>query len=154
MSPFWIFNETLIWCYLLKSLGGGWVWQRCRVSCHQGIQLILAYSWARPAILLAGKGWGRMFYFFCFFTFIPVPLSSLPLSYISPTISSMSFLPFSGRWHKMTHKGWCVAKPQHSLFKKALIRFAKSMNNIIAILYHCNYVYSFFGGIVKDSIWC
>ena len=31
------------------------------VSCiisHQGIQLILAYSWAKPAILVAGKGRG------------------------------------------------------------------------------------------------
>ena len=25
---------------------------------HQGIQLILAYSWVRPAILVAGKGRG------------------------------------------------------------------------------------------------
>ena len=24
--------------------------------CHRGVQLILAYSWARPAILVAGKG--------------------------------------------------------------------------------------------------
>ena len=31
------------------------------VSCilrHWGVQLILAYSWARPAILVAGKGRG------------------------------------------------------------------------------------------------
>ena len=36
----------------------------------QGVQLILAYSWARPAILVAGKGRGEMFCLFCFFTFI------------------------------------------------------------------------------------
>ena len=57
-----------------------------KVSCNlrlRGIQLILASSWARPAILVAGKGRGVMFYFFCFFTFIPVPLSSLSLSFIS-----------------------------------------------------------------------
>ena len=72
---------------------------------HRGAQLILAYSWARPAILVAGKGRGGCFYFFCFFTFIPVPLSSLSLSFISSTISSIFFLPFSGRRHKMTHKG-------------------------------------------------
>ena len=62
------------------------------MSCilhHQGVHLILAYSWARPAILVAGKGKGEMFYFFCFFTFIPVPLSSLSLSFISSTISSL-----------------------------------------------------------------
>ena len=28
---------------------------------HRGVQLILAYSWARPAILVAGKGRGVMF---------------------------------------------------------------------------------------------
>ena len=65
------------------------------MSCilrHWGVQLILAYSKARPAILLAGKGRGECFYFFCFFTFIPVSLSSLSslsLSFISSTISSV-----------------------------------------------------------------
>ena len=36
-----------------------------KVSCilrHQGIQLILAYSWARLAILVAGKGRGECCY--------------------------------------------------------------------------------------------
>ena len=50
------------------------------VSCilrHRGVQLILAYSWARLAILVAGTGRGECFYFFCLFPFIPVPLSSL-----------------------------------------------------------------------------
>ena len=37
---------------------------------------------------------GECFYFFAFF---PVPLSSLFFSFISSTISSISFLPFSGR---------------------------------------------------------
>ena len=58
---------------------------------HQGVQLILAYSWARPAILVADKGRGRMFYFFCFFTFIPVPLSSMSLYHISSTTSLSLF---------------------------------------------------------------
>ena len=42
---------------------GGWSGV-AKVSCilhHRGIQLILAYSWARPAILVAGKGRGGMF---------------------------------------------------------------------------------------------
>ena len=78
---------------------------------HRGVQLILAYNWARPVTLVAGKGRGGMFYFFCFFTFILVRLSYLSLSFISSTIS---FLPFSGRRHKMTHKGWRVVKPQHN----------------------------------------
>ena len=70
------------------------------MSCilrHWGVQLIRAYSWARPAVLVAGKGRGGMFLFLLFLTFIPVPLSSLSLSFISSTISSISFLPFSGR---------------------------------------------------------
>ena len=74
---------------------------------HRGVQSILAYSWARLAILVAGKGrvFSFLIYFFCFFPFIPVPLSSLSVSSISSTISSISFLAFSGRRHKMTHKG-------------------------------------------------
>ena len=78
---------------------------------------ILAYSWTRPAILVAGKGSGGMFYFFCFFTFIPVPLSPLSLTFISSTFSSISLLPFSGRQHIMTHKGLHVTKPQHNQLK-------------------------------------
>ena len=67
------------------------------VAPHQGVQLILAYSWARPAILVAGKGRERMFYFFCFFSFISIPLSSLALNFISSTLSSISFLPAGPR---------------------------------------------------------
>ena len=47
-----------------------------KVSCillHRDVQLILAYSWARLAILVAGKVEGGCFYFFCFFTFIKFP---------------------------------------------------------------------------------
>ena len=84
------------------------------ILCHRDIQLILAYCWARLAILIAGKGRGECFYFFCFFPFIPVSLSPLSLSFISSTISSISCLPFSGRWHKVTHKGWYVVQPKHN----------------------------------------
>ena len=59
------------------------------ILCHPGVQLILAYSWARPAILVVGKGSGGMFLFLLFLLF------SLFLSFISSTISSISFLPFS-----------------------------------------------------------
>ena len=57
-----------------------------KVLCivHQwGVQLILAYSWARPAILVVGKGRGGMFLFLLFlhfrscFSFFPVPLFHL-----------------------------------------------------------------------------
>ena len=80
---------------------------------HQGIQLILAYSWARPAVLAADKGREGMLLFLLLLHFLSFP-SFFPLSFISSTISSTFFLPFSGRRHKMTHKGWRVVKPQHN----------------------------------------
>ena len=59
---------------------GGWVVRRCHVSfVARGVQLILADSWARPAILVAGKGREVMFLFLLFlhfhscFSFFPVP---------------------------------------------------------------------------------
>ena len=42
-------------------MGNGWVWQKCHVFMLLGRPtdiLILAYSWARPALLEAGKGVG------------------------------------------------------------------------------------------------
>ena len=48
-------------------MGGG-----AKVVCilrHRGVQLILAYSWARSAILIAGKGGGGMFLFLLFLRF-------------------------------------------------------------------------------------
>ena len=53
------------------------------ISHHRGLQLISAYSWARPAILVAGKGRGGMFLFLLFLhfhscsSFFPVPLFRL-----------------------------------------------------------------------------
>ena len=53
------------------------------VLCHWGVQLILAYSWTRSAILTAGNGRGGMFLFLLFLyfhscsTFFPVPLFHL-----------------------------------------------------------------------------
>ena len=74
-------------------MGVGWS-DVAKVSCifrHRGVQLILAYSWARLAILVAGKGRGDYFYFFCFFHVISVSLSSLSHSFISPTFYFISF---------------------------------------------------------------
>ena len=48
---------------------------------HRGVQLILAYNWARPAILVVGKGRGGMF-LFLLFLFLP-SLSSPLLSLLS-----------------------------------------------------------------------
>ena len=53
------------------------------IFCNRGVQLILAYSWARPAILVAGKGREVMFLFLLFLhfhscsSFFPVPLFHL-----------------------------------------------------------------------------
>ena len=64
--------------YRYRRWSGG-----AKVSCrlrHRGVQLILAYSWARPATLVAGKGRGGMFLFLLFLhfhscsSFFPVPL--------------------------------------------------------------------------------
>ena len=66
-------------------LVGGWS-GGAKVSCilcHRGVQLILAYSWARPAILVVGKGRGGMFLFLLFLpfhscsSFFPFPLFHL-----------------------------------------------------------------------------
>ena len=62
-----------------------------KVSCilrHRGVQLILAYSWARPAILVAGKGRGGIFLFLLFLhfhscSFLPCPSLSSLLSLFS-----------------------------------------------------------------------
>ena len=78
---------------------------------HRGVQLRLAYSWTKPAIIAAGKGRGGWFYLFSIFTFIHFPFSPLSLSFTPSTISSIFLLPFSGRRHKINHKGWRVVKP-------------------------------------------
>ena len=62
-----------------------WGWSGgAKVSCilrHWGVQLILAYSWARPSILVAGKGKGGIFLFLLFLhfhsCFFSVPLFHL-----------------------------------------------------------------------------
>ena len=74
------------------------------MSCitSQGHPTDIGLQLGKACYFVAGKRVKReCFYFFCFLTFTPVPLSSLSLSLIS-SISSISFLPFSGRQHKMT----------------------------------------------------
>ena len=73
--------------------------QRCCVSCvYGGVQLILVYSWARPAILAAGKGRGNVLIssvssLSFIFLFLLCPSLSSPIL----AISSILLLPFSGR---------------------------------------------------------
>ena len=108
--------------WIIMSIFWGWS-GGVKVSCflcHLGVQLILAYSWARPAILVAGKGRWGMFLFLLFLhfcscsSFFPVPLFHLLccLFYL--------FSPFLWERHKMTHKGWRVLLNPNTVNKKSL----------------------------------
>ena len=70
----------------LYNFGDGLVRQLWKVSCiwrHWGAQLILVNSWARPSILVAGKGRGGMILFLLFLhlhscsLFFPIPFFHL-----------------------------------------------------------------------------
>ena len=69
--PYHSLSSPLLSLFSLSLGDGGW-WGVAMVSCilrHRGVQLKLAYSWARPAILVAGKGRGGMFLFLLFLHF-------------------------------------------------------------------------------------
>ena len=84
-------NSTALHTALPSTKKYSWTSMRgwsggAKVLCilhHWGVQLILAYSWARPAILVVGKGRGGMFLFLLFLhfhscsSFFPVPLFHL-----------------------------------------------------------------------------
>ena len=79
----------------------------------------------------------------CFFTFYLVPLSSQSFSFISFTISSISFFPFSGKRHRMTHKGRCVVKPQNNQLTN-MVYVLDPNNSVIKRLWcigHLNSIY-------------
>ena len=79
-------NISLERLRIVRGWSGG-----AKVSCilrHWGVQLILAYSWAKPPILVAGKDKGGMFLFLQFLHFHSCfsccpSLSSLLLSLLS-----------------------------------------------------------------------
>ena len=92
-------TELLDWgligeCTVIRSnthlnllLGWSGVAKESGILRHWGVQLILAYSWARPAILIADKGRGGMFLFLLFHScssFFPVPLFHLLYYLFSP----------------------------------------------------------------------
>ena len=108
-------SQLLTCLCVALTYGGGWVRQRCRLSCITGVS---NWNWLTVGQGLLSLQQVRVeeegFYFFCFFTFIHFPLSPLSLSFIFSTFSLISLLPFSGRQHEMTHKGWHVVKPQHN----------------------------------------
>ena len=75
-----------------------------KVSCilrHLGVQLILAYSWARPDILVAGKdrgsgGRGEGYFFISSVSSLSFLLHFLPCpSLLSPLLSLLSLYSFS-----------------------------------------------------------
>ena len=87
---------------------------------HRGVKLILAYSWARPAILVAGKGRGGgvggMFLFLLFFyfhscsSFFPVPLFHVLYCLFS------LFSPFFWETTQNDPQGFMCCKPLHNQY--------------------------------------
>ena len=83
----WSVNIRCPSCVVRRGWSGG-----AKVLCilhHWGVQLILAYSWARPAILVVGKGRRGIFLFLLFLhfhscsSFFPIPLFHLLYSLLS-----------------------------------------------------------------------
>ena len=92
-SLFYLFSPFLWETTQNDPQGLTWGWSGgAKVLCilhHWGVQLILAYSWARPAILVVGKGRRGMFLFLLFLhfhscsSFFPIPLFHLLYSLLS-----------------------------------------------------------------------
>ena len=92
-------NFFFFFFFFFFPYGGGRLGE-AKMSCilrHRSVQLILAYSWTRPAILAAGNGGGGMFLFLLFLHFHSFSSSSLSRVFIFSAIFSISFLPVSGR---------------------------------------------------------
>ena len=105
IKKYW-YTEDKFSLFLWGWLGGG------KVSCilrHRGVQLILAYSLARPVILVVGKGRGGMFLFLPFHScssFFPLPLFHLFYYF---------FYLFSPcPWETTQNDTRLVVKPQHN----------------------------------------
>ena len=107
----WIcpFDHSFKWVYARIFMQEEWGWSDvAKVSyiLHQwGVQLILAGSWARPAILVSGKGKGRGGMFissvsslsFLFF-FLPCPSLSSPLLFLLSFFSLSLSLVDDTKW--------------------------------------------------------
>ena len=99
-----------------------------KVSCifrHRGIQLILAYSWVRSAILVAGKGrrWGDVY----ISSVSSLSFLFLFLPYLSLSSPLLSLLPLSGRRHKMTQRVDVSLNPNNQ-FIHDLMTYATSID--------------------------
>ena len=123
-------------CLTCRFKNVGWL-SEVKVSCsfcHRGAKLILAYITVGQGLLSLQQVSveGECCYFFSSFTFFHCPLSSLPLSFIFSTISSVSFLPYFGRRHQMSYKGWHqVSFSPNTIF---------DINFLNAISIYCFYV--------------
>ena len=120
--------------------GGGGVAEVLGILRHRDVQVILASSWAWPAIFVAGKGRGVSFLFLLFLhchscsSFFPVPLFHL-LYY--------SFYLFSPSLWETTQKDsqrlTCrVVKPQHNQIcnETALLKGIYSIRHIQTPSFH------------------
>ena len=113
------------------SLGDGLMRQRCRVSCINGAS---NWDWLTVGQGLLSLQQVRVeggFFFSSASSLSFIFLFLLVLSFISSTVSSISLLPFSGRWHKMTHKGWRVIKPQHNQLHYLLLNHWAEFNQTL-----------------------
>ena len=77
--------------------------RRCPIACHGGAQLILAFSWTRPAVLSAGKSKEGMLLFLLFLQFFFFISLFLPYPSLLSPLLSLSFLSLGD--DRMTHKG-------------------------------------------------
>ena len=104
------------------------------ISRHRGVQLILAYSWARPAIFVAGKGRGGMFFLLLLFlhfhssySFFPVP--RFHLFYL--------FSPFL--WETTQNDQQNVVKPHHNQVR-LMVRSGRLRSSLMMNRYHIRYI--------------
>ena len=104
----------------LAPIVAGWMWRRCQVSYATGASnywlgvvwldkgVVYLMSPGRPTDigLQLGKACCpcRDVFTSSVSSLSFIFLSPLSLSFISSTISSVSLLPCSGRWHKITHR--------------------------------------------------
>ena len=131
----------------------GWsgVAKRLWILGHRGIQLILAFSWAKPAILEAGKGRRGMFYFFSFFTFIP--LSSLSLAFISSTISSISLLSLLSLFSLSLGDDTRWSTRIDVSLNPNTINQSISVLDVSLFQHQIDYIWNIFCGTVKQKSW-
>ena len=122
----------------------------------QGCPTDIGLSWERPAILVVGKGSGGMLYFFCFFTFIPVPLSYLSLSFKGTVGCDQGVDYFTSLGHP-TDFGLQLGKPAILLAGKGIgrmflfllfLHFPSCSSFFPVLLFHLLYYLFFF-----PSLW-